>query len=95
MALAIVVVCVSCMDTPKKEADALFEMEFTDFPTKAYDADTVHPVRKTGAVSGQEAINEISLIEWEYIRHCGYAYSKDVETNMIRLIKNMGKRDYQ
>lgn len=26
---------------------------------------------------------------------CGYAYSKDVETNMIRLIKNMGKRDYQ
>lgn len=33
MALAIVVVCVSCMPAPKK--DALFELEHTDFPTKA------------------------------------------------------------
>ena len=70
MALAIVVVCVSCMAAPKKDADALFELELTDFPTKAYDADTVHPIRKTGTVSGQEAVNELSLIEWEYIRHC-------------------------
>ena len=36
-----------------------------------------------------------SMIAEDVSRHCGYSYSKDVETNMIRLIKNMGKRDYQ
>ena len=67
MALVVVLTLASCSFTSKK--DALYELEFTDFPTKAYNKDIVHPVRRTGTVSGQEASLELSLIEWDYIRH--------------------------
>ena len=69
MVLPVVLTCASCSAAFKKDADALLELEFTDFPTKAYDADKVHPVRNTGTLSGQEAVDELNLIEWEYIRH--------------------------
>ena len=69
LALVAVLTAVSCSPASKTESDALFELEFTEFPTKPYDADKVHPVRKTGEVSGQAAVTELDAIEWEYIRH--------------------------
>lgn len=44
-------------------------LEYNEFPTKPYDADKVHPVRKPGKLSGEAAANELSAIEWDYIRH--------------------------
>ena len=69
MAVAVILTATSCAANFKKNEDPLLELEFTEFPTKAYDADKVHPVRKTGDLSGEEAVTELSLIEWDYIRH--------------------------
>ena len=69
MALTVILTLVSCSQVTKKESDALYELEFTEFPTKPYDADIVHPIRKTGVVAGQEAVDELNDIEWDYIRH--------------------------
>ena len=69
LALSVILTAASCSNPHVKEADALLELEFTEFPTQPYNADKVHPVRKTGVVSGQEAVNELDDIEWDYIRH--------------------------
>ena len=44
-------------------------LEYNEFPTKPYDADKVHPVRKPGKLTGEAAVNELNAIEWDYIRH--------------------------
>ncbi len=69
LALSCILTVVSCNAVPGKKADHQFELEYTEFPTKPYDADIVHPVRKTGTVTGQEAVSELNDIEWDYIRH--------------------------
>ena len=63
------IMAASCSVPVRKEADAMLELEFTEFPTERYNADKVHPVRKTGVMTGQEAADELSRIEWDYIRH--------------------------
>lgn len=67
LALAAVMTMASCSLVNYKSQ--LLELEYTEFPTKPYDADKVHPVRKPGSISGQEAVNELNAIEWDYIRH--------------------------
>lgn len=69
LVLAVILTVASCYVSSRKESDYLIELEYTEFPTKLYDADKVHPIRKTGYLSGQEAVNELNSIEWEYIRH--------------------------
>ena len=69
MVTAIALTAVSCSSVFKKDSDALLKLEYTDFPTKPYDADKVHPIRKSGSLSGQEAVDELNDIEWDYIRH--------------------------
>ena len=69
MVTAVVLTSVSCASVFRKDSDALLELEYTDFPTKPYNADKVHPIRKSGSVSGQEAVDELDEIEWDYIRH--------------------------
>ena len=69
LALSVFVTVPSCSAPLRKEADALLELEYTEFPTERYKADKVHPVRKTGFVTGQDAVNELDDIEWDYIRH--------------------------
>ena len=66
---AVILTAVACSPAFKKDSGTLLELEYTEFPTKPYDADKVHPIRKTGSVAGQEAVNELDDIEWEYIRH--------------------------
>ena len=67
---AVLLTSVSCSPVFKKDADYLVELEYTEFPTKPYDVNKVHPIRKTGYLSGQEAADELNDIEWDYIRHC-------------------------
>ena len=67
LAAAFFVAAVSC--SLIKDNSKLSELEFTEFPTKAYNADIVHPVRKPGKLSGEAAAAELSAIEWDYIRH--------------------------
>ena len=69
LALLMMMVIVSCNSVPGKKTDYLYELEYTEFPTKPYDSDIVHPIRKTGTVTGQEAVSELNDIEWDYIRH--------------------------
>ena len=66
---AVLLTSVSCSPVFKKDADYLAELEYTEFPTKPYDVNKVHPIRKTGYLSGQEAADELNDIEWDYIRH--------------------------
>lgn len=66
---AVLLTSVSCSPLFKKDADYLPEPEYTEFPAKPYDVNKVHPIRKTGYVSGQEAADELNDIEWDYIRH--------------------------
>ena len=63
LAAAFVAAAVSC--SLIKNGSKLFDLEFTEFPTKAYNADTVHPVRKPGKLSGDAAATELSAIEWD------------------------------
>lgn len=67
LAAAFIAAAVSC--SLIKNGSKLLEPEFTEFPTKAYNSDTVHPVRKPGKLSGDAAATELSAIEWDYIRH--------------------------
>ena len=69
LVFAVILSAASCSPVLKKDADSLLVLEYTEFPTKPYDADKVHPIRKTGYLSGQEAVNELNSVEWEYIRH--------------------------
>lgn len=67
LALVVVMSMASCSLINGKSQ--LLELEYTEFPTKPYDADKVHPVRKPGNVSGQDAVNELNSIELDYFRH--------------------------
>ena len=69
MMLSVILTVTSCSGAKISESGSLMPLEFTEFPTKPYDADVVHPIRKTGAVTGQEAVDELNDIEWDYIRH--------------------------
>ena len=44
-------------------------LEYTEFPSRPYDADQVHPVRKPGKLTGEAAAAELDAIEREYIIH--------------------------
>ena len=68
MAVPFALTAVSCSSVFEKKAE-IYELEYTEFPTQEYDVDKVHPIRKTGTVSGDEAISELNDIEWNYIRH--------------------------
>lgn len=67
--IPVILTAASCSAGFRKDADPLFELEYTEFPTKPYNADIVHPIRKPGDVTGEEAVAELSVIEWDYIRH--------------------------
>ncbi|MBO4450272.1 MAG: DUF885 family protein [Clostridiales bacterium] len=67
LAAAFVLSAASC--SLNKTTDYLPPLEYSEFPSKPYDADTVHPVRKPGKLSGDAAAAELSAIEWDYIRH--------------------------
>ncbi|MCR4557581.1 MAG: DUF885 domain-containing protein [Saccharofermentans sp.] len=69
LVLSVMMTAASCSGLLKKAPDAMLELEYTEFPTEKYNAGKVHPVRKSGVVTGQEAVNELSAIEWDYIRH--------------------------
>lgn len=69
LALSVMMTAASCSGSLIKKSNALLELEFTEFPTKQYNADKVHPVRKSGVLTGQDAVNELSVVEWDYIRH--------------------------
>ena len=67
LAIAFVLSAASC--SVNTNGSQLMQLEYTEFPTKPYDADKVHPVRKPGKLSGEAAASELSAIEWDYIRH--------------------------
>ena len=67
LAAAFVLSAVSCsMDMNVRYLPPL---EFTEFPSKPYDANTVHPIRKPGKLTGEVAVKELDAIEREYIIH--------------------------
>ena len=68
LAMAVVMAAVSCSAFGKSNSQ-LPALEFTEFPSKPYDADVVHPVRKPGKLKGQAASDELSAIERDYIIH--------------------------
>ena len=67
MAAAFVLSAVSC--SIDMNVRYLQPLEYNEFPTKPYDADLVHPIRKSGKLSGDAAVNELNAIEMDYIRH--------------------------
>ncbi|MBE7069272.1 MAG: DUF885 domain-containing protein [Ruminococcaceae bacterium] len=68
MLAAAFVLCVSSCQLNSGKS-YLQPLEYTEFPSKPYDIDKVHPVRKPGKLSGDAASNELNAIEWDYIRH--------------------------
>lgn len=67
LAAAFVLSAVSC--SIDMNVRYLQPLEYNEFPTKPYDADLVHPIRKSGKLSGDAAVNELNAIEMDYIRH--------------------------
>ena len=66
LALSVMMTAASCSGSLIKKSNALLKLEFTEFPTKQYNADKVHPVRKSGVLTGSLLRSRENMCNMEF-----------------------------